>query len=57
MSDPAPSATPEPTPFDKFVDFTRRIIAVPKEEADEKEREWREERAKATGKKTLQKPH
>jgi hypothetical protein len=48
MSDSAPSATPEPTPFDKFKEFARRIIAVPKAEADEKEQEWRETRKKAT---------
>lgn len=47
MSEPAPSATPEPTPFEKFRDFARKIIAVPKAEADEKDREWREDRAKA----------
>jgi hypothetical protein len=48
MSEAAPS---NPTPFDKFKDFARRIIAVPKAEADAKEREWREERAKATERK------
>ena len=51
MSDPAPSATPEPTPFEKFRDFAKRIISVPKSEADDKEREWR---AKATAQKKRQ---
>lgn len=45
MSDPAPSAAPEPHPFTKFTDFARRIVNVPKDEADKKEKEWREERA------------
>ena len=51
MSDPAPSAAPEPHPFQKFTDFARRIIAVPKAEADKKDKEWREERVKSTAKK------
>ena len=54
MNDPAPSATPAPTPFEKFKDFARRIIAVPKEEADKKEREWREGRKPATERKRQQ---
>ena len=56
MSDPAPSATPEPTPFEKFKDFARRIIAVPKAEADEKEREWRNQRNAVTERKTPETP-
>ena len=36
--------TPAPTPFEKFRDFARRIVAVPKAEADKKEGEWREQR-------------
>ncbi len=50
MSEPAPSAAPEPTPFEKFTDFARRIIAVPKAEADEQEKKWRE--AKSEKKRT-----
>ena len=38
---------PEPTPFEKFTDFARRIVNVPKAEADRKEKEWREERIKS----------
>jgi hypothetical protein len=49
MSDSTPA--PEPHPFEKFRDFARKIIAVPKAEADEQERKWREERAKATAQK------
>ena len=45
MSEPAPA---EPTPFEKFRDFARRIIAVPKSEADRQEEEWRKQRPKAT---------
>ena len=53
MSEAAPS---EPTTFDKFKDFARRIIAVPKAEADKKEREWREQR-KATAQKKREIQH
>lgn len=31
------------TPFDRFAKFTRRILAVPKAEVEEKERAYREE--------------
>jgi hypothetical protein len=44
MSDPAPSEKPAPASFEQFRDFARRIIAVPKAEADAKERDWRKER-------------
>ena len=56
MSEPAPSAAPEPTPFEKFRDFAKRIIAVPKAEADEKEMEWREGRKAANERKTPETP-
>lgn len=49
MSDATTSEKPEPHPFEKFRDFAAKIIAVPKAEADEQERKWREEREKATG--------
>ncbi len=54
MSESAPS-TPEPHPFEKFTEFARRIVAVPKAEADEQDRKMRSERD-ATGKKRLPKP-
>lgn len=41
---------PESHPFQKFTQFARKIIAVPKSEADEKEKEWqkgREEKKRA----------
>lgn len=57
MSDAAPSEKPEPNPFEKFKAFAARIIAVPKEEADEQERKWREEREKATEPKKPATPH
>jgi len=46
MSEAVPSEKPEPHPFVKFTQFARRIVNVPKAEADKKEKEWREERAK-----------
>jgi len=54
MSEPSPSSQPEPT-FEQFRDFARRIIAVPKAEADQKEKEWREDR-KATAQKKREIP-
>lgn len=45
MSGAVPSEKREPSPFEKFKNFATRIIAVPKEEADEQERKWREDRA------------
>jgi hypothetical protein len=56
MSDPLPSR-PDPTPFAKFTEFARRLIAVPKAEADEKEKEWREERDKANPQKKREARH
>jgi hypothetical protein len=55
MSEPSPSTPTEPT-FDQFRDFARRIIAVPKAEADKKEQEWREQR-KATAQKKRNENH
>lgn len=39
-------ATParEPTPFERFTDFTRRIIAVPKAEVEKQKRSYRQRR-------------
>ena len=51
MSEAAPSEKPEPNPFEKFKGFAARIIAVPKAEADEQERKWREEREATAPKK------
>jgi len=36
----------EPTPFERFRDFTRRIIAVPKAEIEKKAQEYRKRRVK-----------
>ena len=55
MSEAAPSEKPEPNQFEKFKDFAARIIAVPKVEADEQERKWRDERTKATVRKKFPK--
>jgi hypothetical protein len=37
---------PEPTRPSDFKDFVRRIVAVPKEELEQKEREFKRKRAK-----------
>lgn len=34
----------EPTPFERFTDFTRRIIAVPKAEVEKQKRDYRRKR-------------
>jgi hypothetical protein len=31
----------EPTPFEKFRDFTKRVVSVPKAEIDRREKEYR----------------
>jgi len=36
----------EPTPFERFTDFTRRIIAVPKAEMEKKAKEYKKRRSK-----------
>lgn len=35
---------PEPTPWEKFVETTRRVLSVPKAELDKREKVWRERR-------------
>jgi hypothetical protein len=38
-------ASPEAqTPFDRFSEFARKVVAVPKKEADEQERRYRKSR-------------
>ena len=51
MNETPLSDKPEPHLFEKFRDFAAKIIAVPKTEADEEERKWREEREKTTAQK------
>lgn len=34
------------SPFDRFRDFVRRVVTVPKEEIDEKEAEYKRQRQK-----------
>lgn len=41
---PSPAALPSDPEFERFVDFARRIVSVPKAEIDEQERIYREER-------------
>ena len=40
----------EPTQFERFWDFARRIVAVPKAEIDEQEAEYQRQRKKRKGK-------
>jgi hypothetical protein len=37
---------PEQTPFQRFEEFARRVISVPKVEIDEREKAYRERRSK-----------
>lgn len=45
MSD-SPPAKREPTPFEKFQELTKKVIAVPKSEVDKRDAEWKRERLK-----------
>ena len=47
--DPPPPSLPSPesseqTPFERFVEFARKIVAVPKSEIDEQERIYKSRR-------------
>lgn len=42
------SPPPEQTPFQRFEEFARRVISVPKTEIDERERSYRESRQSKT---------
>jgi hypothetical protein len=46
-SSDSPSVASEQTPYERFVDFARKIIAVPKSELQEQERLYREHRQAA----------
>lgn len=37
---------PEPTPFQKLQEITRRVLSVPKAEIDRRDEEWRKQRGK-----------
>jgi hypothetical protein len=37
---------PEQTPFQRFEEFARRVISVPRAEIEEREREYQEQRLK-----------
>ena len=41
---PDPPATTEKTPFERFEEFARKVISVPKSEIDERERLYQEQR-------------
>jgi hypothetical protein len=42
--DPPPTSDDEKTPFQRFEEFTKRVISVPKTEIDKRERAYREGR-------------
>lgn len=39
-----PDPTPPETPFQRFEEFARKVLSVPKAEIDERERAYRESR-------------
>jgi len=41
-----PTPPSEPTPFQKFKDLTRKLVAVPKAEIVAEEKKWKKKRAK-----------
>lgn len=46
--DPEPSSpVDEKTPFQRFEEFAKRIISVPKKEIEEREHAWQDKRKKA----------
>jgi hypothetical protein len=42
----------EPTPFEKFREFTRKVVSVPKAEIDRREKEYQSERKRAKRRKS-----
>ena len=40
------TAKPEPTPFEKFQQFTKKVLSVPKTEIDRREKEYQKGRNK-----------
>jgi len=45
-----PSVKPEPTPFQKLTDLTRRVMSVPKSEIDRRAAEEKKRRQEKRGK-------
>ena len=45
------AATAEPTPFEKFRELTRRLLAVPKKELDQELKKYERKKKKKTTKK------
>ncbi len=46
-NDPEPSSR-DRSPWEKFQDLTKKVIAVPKSEVDKREAEWKQGRAERT---------
>lgn len=45
MSESAPHAKSEPSPFEKMQTLAAHVMSVPKSEVDKREERWRKERA------------
>lgn len=43
-----PTAQPEPTPFEKFRQFAKQVISVPKKEIERREAEYKKGRSAKT---------
>ena len=50
-----PTATSDPTPWERFVSLGRKVAQTPKAEVDRRDKAWHEER-KAQSKASRQKP-
>jgi hypothetical protein len=46
-----PTAKPEPSAFEKFRQFTAKVLSVPKAEIDRREAEYQKDRKKARARK------
>jgi transposase len=44
MSERAAKPPPEPTPYERFVEATKRVLSVSKKDVDKAMREWRRRR-------------
>lgn len=50
------TAKPDPTPFEKFQQFAKKVLSVPKAEIERREKEYQKQRAgsKLPSKRTVQ---
>ncbi|HEV8308807.1 MAG TPA: hypothetical protein VGW35_14190 [Methylomirabilota bacterium] len=49
MSEHAAKPPPEPTPYERFVEATKRVLSVPKKDVEKAMRQWRRRRQRKQG--------